>query len=180
MRFKEDSVFKLAQVLHCPNNEDFKIEGNIYCLPDSEPGLLLGIVKVTFCVVPRISDEYKNEILVDVGLSKCLSVPIHLKVVGPKLFKLNKYLQSKELPLKIDSIFDDAKVKIKDMDTSSISLEDKHLIKKFHEGLKQANLYSNDSALVLESTNQDFYYEKLCMLLYLEGDQRMRLIRRYM
>ena len=167
-------------MLHCPTDEHFKNEDSIYCfqLPDSEPGLLLGLVKVTFYAIPRIRDRYKNEIHIDVGLSKCLSVPIELKVVDPKLFNLNKYLESEELLLKFKSVFNDAKVQIKGMDKSSISLEDKELIKKFHEGLKQAKLYSDDCALVLESTDQDFYHEKLYILLYLEGDYRRQLIRR--
>ena len=175
-------MFKLKQVLHCPTNEQFENEDNIYCLqlPDSHPGLLLGLVKVIFYTIPRISDGFKNEIYIDVGLSKCLSVSIELKVVDPKLLKLNKYLQSEELLLKTKNIFSDAKVQIKSMDKSSISLEDQQLIKKFHEGLKQAKLYSDDCAVVLESTDQDFYQEKLLMLLYLEGDYRRQLIRRYL
>ena len=175
-------MFKLKQVLHCPTNEQLETEDNIYCLqlPDNHPGLLLGLVKVTFSAIPRSSDEFKNEIHIDVGLSKCLSVPIELKIVDPKLLKLNKYLQSEELLLKTNNIFNDVKVQIVDMDKSSISMEDKQLIKKFHEGLKQAKLYSDDCALVLESTDQDFYHEKLHMLLYLEGDYRRQLIRRYL
>ena len=167
-------------MLHCPTDEHFENEDSVYCLqlPDSEPGLLLGLVKVIFYAIPRIMDVYKNKILIDVGLSKCLSLPIELKVVDPKLFKLNTFLQSEELLLKSESIFNDAKVQVKGMDKSSISLEDKELIKKFHEGLKQAKLYSDDCALMLESTDQDFYHEKLYMLLYLEGDYRRQLLRR--
>ena len=158
-------------MLHCPSNAEFKIIGDsIYCLPDRDPGLLLGLVKVTFCALPRITDEYINEILIDVGLSKCLSIPIKLKVVDPKLFKVNKYLESEKLLLNNESIFNNAEVQIKETDSSAINLEDKQLVKIFHEELKQAQLYSNDCALLLESTNQDLYYKKLHMLLFLEGD----------
>ena len=167
-------------MLHCPSNAEFKIiEDSIYCLPDSDPGLLLGLVKVTFCALPRVTGEYINEILIDVGFSKCLSVPIELKVIDPKLFKLNKYLQSEKLLLNNESIFNNAEVQIKEMDSSAISLEDKQLVKIFHEELQQAQLYSNDCALLLESTNQDLYYKKLHMLLFIEGDYRRRLLRRY-
>ena len=78
-----------------------------------------------------------------------------------------------------ESIFNNAEVQIKEMDSSGISLEDKQLVKIFHEELKQAQLYSNDCALLLESTNQDIYYIKLHMLLFIEGDYRRRLLRRY-
>jgi len=174
-----ESVFKLEQLVHCSTNEDFTIEDNMYCSPNDEPGLLLGSVKVTFCAIPKISDEYKGEIIIDVGLSKCLSVPIELKVVSPTLYKLNEHLQSGKLLLNTKSIFNNVKVPIKEISQSPVSFEDKELIKKYEEGLKQAKLYSNDCANVLETTDQDFYYKKLHMLLYLEGDHRRCLLQRY-
>ena len=69
MRFHEESVFRLAQVLHCTTKQNYKIESNVCCSPDNRPGLLLGLVKVNFWAVPHKCDEYKNEILIDVGLA---------------------------------------------------------------------------------------------------------------
>ena len=172
-------MFKLTQVLHCPTNQLVEVEDNVYCFPDDEPGFLLGLVKVMFCAIPSIRDEYKNDILIDIGLSKYLSLPIELKVVTPKLYKFNKYLHSEKLFFKKESIFKDTKVEIKELHSSPISLEDTQLIKKFREGLKQAELYSDNCVEILESTDQN-YYKKLCMLLYLEGDHRRCLIQRYM
>ena len=84
VRFIEESLFKLAQVFHCTcaTKHSFKIEDNMCCSPDNRPGLLLGLVKalVDFYATPRVSDEYKNEILIDVGLSKCLSIHIELSL----------------------------------------------------------------------------------------------------
>ena len=148
------------------------------CSPDSRPGLLLGLVKVDFCAISKISDEYENKILIDVGLSKCLSVPIELKVVTPKLYKLNKCLQSGELLLEIESVFVNNMLEIKKMLPNPISLEDQALIQRYINKLKQEHLYSNNCATLLESTEKTHYYEKLCMLLYLEGDHRRRLIQR--
>ena len=149
------------------------------CSPDNRPGLLVGLVKVDFWAAPKKCDEYKNKILIDVGFSKCLSVPIELIVVIPKLYKLNKWLQSGKLLLGIQSIFSNSKLEIKELPLSSISLDDKVLIEKYSEQLKQSDLYSNNCATLLESTDKALYYEKLCTLLYLEGDHRRRLIQRY-
>ena len=149
------------------------------CSPDNRPGLLLGLVKVIFYAIPRISNEYKSEILIDVGLSKCLSFPIELKVVAPNLYKLNKCLKSGKLLLDIESVFSNSKLEVKEMFGN---LEDnKQLIINFSEQLRlqQAELYSNHGAVLLESTDQTDYYEKLRTLLYLEGDHRRRLIHRY-
>ena len=165
---------------HCSTKQDFKIDTNMCCSPDNKPGLLLGLVKVNFWATPKRCGEYKNEILIDVGLSKCLSVPIELTVVIPKLYKLNKCLQSGKLLVEIESIFCNSKLEIKEMfpGMSSISLEDKQLMKKYNEQLEQAELYSNNCSMLLESTNKTDYYSKLCMLLYLEGDHRRRLLQR--
>ena len=176
MRFKKESVFKLTQVLHCSTNQDFKIEDNVYCLPENKPGLLLGVVRVDFFAIPKIVDVYENEILIDVGLSKCLSVPIEMIVITTKL---SKCLKSGKLLLDIESIFSNSKLKIKEMSSSSISLEEKSLIKRYSEQLKQRDLYSNNCAALFESTDQTLYYEKLLTLLYLEGDHRRRLLQRY-
>ena len=107
VRFHEESVFRLEQVVHCTTttNQTYRIENNMCCSPDSRPGLLLGLVKVNFSAVTNKCDEYKNEILIDIGLAKCLFIPIELKVVTPKLYKLNKCLQSGKLLLEIKSIF---------------------------------------------------------------------------
>ena len=178
------SVFKLAQVLHCTTKQNYKIEDNMCCSPDDRPGLLLGLVKVIFYAIPRISDEYKNEILIDVGLSKCLSIPIELKVVVPNLYKLHKCLQSGKLLLEIESVFNNSKLEIKEMYPSSGNMEDKlenkQLITEYSEQLKlkQAELYSDYCATLLESTDKTVYYEKLRTLLYLEGDHRRRMIHR--
>ena len=180
MRFNEESVFKMAQVLHCTTKQNYKIEENMCCSPDNKPGLLLGLVRIDFWAVPKKCDVYKNKVLIDVGLSKCLSVPLELKVVTPKLYKLNKCLRSGKLLLEIEGVFsNNSKLELKEMSPSSISVEDKVLIQKYSEQLKQINLYSNNCATLLESTDQAVYYEKLCILLYLEGDHRRRLIQRY-
>ena len=172
-------MFKLAKVLHCSTNKDFRIEDNvnIYCSPDREPGLLLGLVKVIFDAVPSISGDYKNEILIDVGLSKCLLVPIELIVTTTKL---SKCLKSGKLLLEIKSVFCNSGLKIKEMAPNSTSLGDKQLIEKYGDQLKlkQEELYSINCAALLESTERTHYYEKLCMFLYLEGDHRRRLIQR--
>lgn len=151
------------------------------CSPDNRPGLLLGLVKINFYAIPSISDEYKNEILIDVGLSKCLSIPIELRVVVPKLYKLIKCLQSGELLLGVVSVFSNSKLEIKKMPPSSGSLENEQLVMKYSEQLKlkQTELYSDCCAILLESTDETDYYEKLYTLLYLEGDQRRQLIHRY-
>ena len=178
MRFREESVFRLEQVVHCTTKQTYKIESNMCCSPDSRPGLLLGLVKVNFSAVPNKCDEYPNEILIDVGLAKCLSIPIELKIVTPKLYKLNKCLQSGKLLLGIESIFANSKLELKELFTSSITSEDKVLIKKYTDQLKQTELYSSNCATLLESTDKNMYYEKLSMLLYLEGDHRKRLLQR--
>ena len=170
-------MFKLAQVLHCSTNQDFKIEDNMYCLSDNRPGPLLGLMKVVFFTIPRISDEYKNDIFIDVGLSKCLSVPIHLRVLTPNLYKLlGKYSHSGNLLLATESVFHSSKLKTKERFPG---LENNLLTKRYSEQLKQAKLYSNNCAALLESMDEMVYYEKLCMLLYIEGDHRRRLIQRY-
>ena len=179
VRFHEESVFTLKQVLHCTTKQKFNTENNMCCSPDNRPGLLLGLVRVDFSAKPNKCDEYKNKILIDVGLSKCLSVHIELKVVAPKLFKLNKCLQSGKLLLGIKSIFTNSKLKIIEIFPTSISLEDRLLIKKYNEQLKQTELYSTNCVTLLESTENTVYYEKLCMLLYLEGDHRRRLVQRH-
>ena len=143
--------------------------------PDNRPGLLLGLVKVKFYAIPKISDVYENEILIDVGFSKFLSVPVELRVVTTKLYK---FLKSGQLLLDVKSIFSGSNL-FKEMFPSPISLEDKALIKRYSEQLKQTKLYSDDCATLLESTDQADCYEKLCTLLYLEGDHRRRLIQRY-
>ena len=178
MKFKEDWVFKLKKVHNCTTGEVFKIENNIYCSPDNKPGLLLGLVKVTFCALLTISGEFKNKILVDVGLNKCLSVPIELKVVTTKL---SECLKSGKLLLDIESVMEDSNLRIKEMTQNSISLEDKQLVRRYSDQLKlkKRKLYSNNCATLLESTDQTKYYEKLCMFLYLQGDHRRRLIQRY-
>ena len=170
-------MFKLAQVLHCTTNQALKIEDNIYCSPDSKPGLLLGSVKVTFYTMPRISDEYKNEILIDVGFSKYLSVPIKLVIVTTKL---SKCLKSGKLLLNIESTIN-SKLKIKEMSQSAINLNNKLLIKTYseHLKLKETELYANNCHTLLESTDKKVYYDKLYMFLYLEGDHRRRLVQRY-
>ena len=172
-------MFKLAKVFHCLTNKDFRIEDNvnIYCSPDHEPGLLLGLVTVIFDAVPSISGDYKNEILIDVGLSKCLSVPIELIVITTKL---SECLKSGKLLLEIKSVFGNSGLKIKEMAPNSTSLGDKQLIEKYGDQLKlkQEELYSDNCATLLESTERAHYYEKLCMFLYLEGDHRRRLIQR--
>ena len=179
--FKENSVFELKQVLCCTTDEDFKIENNIYCSPDNKPGLLLGLVKVTFCAKLSNSGDIKNEILIDVGLSKYLSVPIELKVV---ITKLSECLKSGQLLLNIESVMGISEVRVKEMYPNSISLEDKLLVRRYSDQmkLKCRELYTNNcatAATLLESTDQTVYYEKLCMFLYLEGDYRRRLIQRY-
>ena len=148
----------------------------MYYSPENKPGLLLGLVKVNFYAIPKIVNVYENDILIDVGLSKCLSVPIEMKVVTTKL---PKCLKSGKLFLDIESVFSSSKLKRKEMFPSPISLEDKALIKGYSEQLKQRNLYSNNCATLLESTDQTLYYEKLLTLLYLEGDHRRRLLQRY-
>ena len=178
MRFLEESVFRLEQVVHCTTKQNYKVESNMCCSPDSRPGLLLGLVKVNFSALPNKCDEYANEVLIDVGLAKCLSIPIKLKVVTPKLYKLNKCLQSGKLLLEIESIFASSKLEIKELFPSSITSEDKVLIKKYNDQLKQTELYSSNCVTLLESTDKNVYYEKLSMLLYLEGDHRRRLLRR--
>jgi len=180
VRFNEESVFKLAQVIHCTTNQDYTIEDNMCCSPDNRPGLLLGLVKVKFWALPKKCNEYKTKVLVDVGLSKCLSVPIELSIVTPKLYKLNKCLQSGKLLLGVKSVFGNSKLEIKEMSPSPISVEDKLLIKKYSEQLSkmETELYSNNCATLLESTDKTLYYEKLCTLLYLEGDHRRRLMHR--
>ena len=176
MRFQEDSVFKLAHVLHCSTNQDYKIEDNMCCLPDSSPGLLLGLVRVIFFTIPRVSDEFKNNIIIDVGFSKCLSVPIHFRVLTSNLYKLlGKCLHSGKLLLGIESVFSNNKLTIKEI---SPSVEDK-LLTRYNEQLKQAELYSSNCAALLESTDEMVYYEKLYMLLYIESDHRRRLLQRY-
>ena len=162
---------------YCTTDEDFKIGNNIYCSPDNKPGLLLGLVKVTFCALLTISGEFRNEILIDVGLSKCLSVPIKLEIFTTKL---SECLKSGKLLLDIESIMGNSKLRIKEMTQNSISLEDKQLVRKYSDQLKlrQRELYSNNCATLLESTDQTKYYEKLFMFLYLEGDYRRRLIQR--
>ena len=176
--FKEDSVFQLKQVGNCITDENFKIENNIYCSPDNKPGLLLGLVKVTFCAILSSSGDIKNEILIDVGLSKYLSVPIKLKVVTTKL---SEYLKSEKLPLDIESVMGNGKLKIKEMPQNSISLEDKQLVRRYSDQmkLKCRELYTKNCATLLESTDQTVYYDKLSMFLYIEGDYRRRLIQRY-
>ena len=176
--FKEDSVFQLKQVGNCITDENFKIENNIYCSPDNKPGLLLGLVKVTFCATLSNSGDIKNEVLIDVGLSKYLSVPIKLKVATTKL---SEYLKSEKLPLDIESVMGNSKLRIKEMHPNSVSLEDKQLVRRYNDQLKLKcrELFSNNCATLLESTDQTLYYEKLCMFLYLEGDYRRRLIQRY-
>lgn len=178
MRFNENSVFKLSQVVHCTTKQNYIIENNMCCSPDGRPGLLLGLVKVNFWAESKKCDDYKNEILIDVGLAKCLSIPIKLKVVTPKLYKLNKCLQSGNLLLEIESIFTNTKLEIKEMFPNLISIEDKQLIFKYNEVLKQTKLYSNHCITLLESTDQTDYYDRLYMLLYLEGDHRRRLVQR--
>ena len=176
MRFKEESVFKLAQVLHCSTNQVFESEKNKWCSPDNKPGLLLGLVKVKFYAISEISDVYENKILIDVGFSKFLSVSVELRVVTTKL---SKCLKSGKLLLDIEGIFSGSNLRIKEMFPSPISSEDKALISKYSKQLKQTKLYTNDCATLLESTDQADYYKKLCTLLYLEGDHRRRLIQRY-
>ena len=169
MRFKEETVFKLERVLHCSTDQDVEIKDNMYCLPDNKPGLLLGLVKVNFYTTPEISGVYENKIYIDVGLSKFLSIPITLKV---DTTKLSECLKSGKLLLDIESIFSSSKLKTKEMFPSPISLEDKPLIERYSEQLKQTKLYSNNCATLLESTDKTVYYEKLRTLLYLEGDHR--------
>ena len=179
MKFKEDSVFKLKQVRHhYTADKDYKNEHNRYYSPDKKPGLLLGLVEVTFCTIPSSSGEYKNEILIDVGFSKCLSVPIELKIVTTKLFEC---LKSGKLLLDTQSVMGNSKLRMKEMTQNSISLEDKQLVRRYSDQLKlkQRELYSSNCATLLESTDQTKYYEKLFMFLYLEGDYRKRLIQRY-
>ena len=174
-------MFKLAQVVHCTTNKSYEIEDNMCYSPNDRPGLLLGIVKVIFYAVPRISDEYKNQILIDVGLSKCLSIPIELKVVTPNLYKLTKCLESGKLLLEIESVFKDVKLEIKEMSPSlKDSLENKQIITKYseHLQLKQKELYSDYYVALLESTAKAVYYEKLTTLLYLEADHRRRMLHR--
>ena len=173
-----DLVFRLKQVCCCVTNEDLKIERNVYCSPDNKPGLLLGSVKVIFCVIPSNSGEYKNEILIDVGLSKCLSIPIELKVITTKL---SECLKSGKLLLDIKSVMENSKLRIKEMSQISISLEDKQLVRRYSDQLKlkERELYSSNCAILLESKHQTVYYDKLLTFLYLEGDYRRRLIQRY-
>jgi len=85
--------------------QDYTIVNNMCCSPDNRPGLLLGLVKINFWALPKKYDEYKTKVLIDVGLSKCLSVPIELNITTPKLYKLNKCLQSGKLLLGIKSVF---------------------------------------------------------------------------
>ena len=171
-------------MFHCTTNQNYKIEDNMCCSPDDRPGLLLGLVKIIFYAIPRITNVYRNEILIDVGLSKCLSIPIELKVVTPELYKLNKCLESGKLLLEIESVFGNSKLEIKEMSLYSGNLEDKlqnkEWIIKYSEQLKlkQTELYSNNCAVLLEATDKTFYYEKLRTLLYLEGDHRRRMIHR--
>ena len=172
----------MAQVFHCTTKQNYKIEENMCCSPDNRPGLLLGLVKVIFYAIPRISNEYKNMILIDVGSSKCLSIPIELKVVAPNLYKLNKCLQSGKLLLDIERVFNNSKLEVKEMSGNlEDKLKNKQLITKFSEQLllQQTELYSDRGATLLESTDQAVYYKKLCTLLYLESDYRRRLIHRY-
>ena len=177
---KEDTVFKLARVLHCSTNKDFKIEHNMFCTPDNKPGLLLGLVKVIFNAMPKTSNKYKNQILVDVGLSKCLSIPVALKVVSSKLYNLlNLCPQPEMLLLEIKSVFSSSELEIKEMSSTLDDLEDKRLIKMYSERMKQADLYSDNCATILESTDKIVFYEKLQMLLCLEGDYRSQLLQRY-
>ena len=165
-------------MIHCPTKQSFIIDNNICCSPDSRPGPLLGLVEVKFWAMPKKCDEYKNKVLIDVGLSKCLSVPIELTIVIPKLYKLNKCLQSGKLLVEIESAFCGNKLEVKEMSPSPISPEDKQLINKYCEQLKRTELYSSHCAILLESTDKTDYYSKLCMLLYLEGDHRRRLLQR--
>ena len=158
---------------------NFPITNNMCCAPDSRPGILLGIVKVYFSAVPNKCDEYNNKILIDVGLQKVLSVPVKLKVVTPQLYKLNKCLQSGKLYLNTKSIFSDTTLETQEMSPSSISLEDKQLVKHFQQKLKSSQLYSNDCATLLESDEQINYYKKMSTLVCLEGDHRQRLVQRY-
>ena len=179
MKFKKESVFKLTQVqVRCSTNcRDFKlIKNNMYYSPEKTPGLLLGIVRVKFFAIPNITNVYENEILIDVGLSKCLSVPIELIVVATKI---SKCLKSGKLLLDIESIFSSSKLKIKRLSSSSVSVEEKLLTERYCEQLKQKDLHCNNCATLLESTDQTLYYEKLCTFLYLEGDHRRRLLLRY-
>ena len=173
-------MFKLTEVLHCSTNKDLKIEHNMFCTPDNKPGLLLGIVKIIFNAIPKISNEYKNQILIDVGLSKCLSVPVELKVVTGKLYKLlNTCPQPEMLLVGIKSVFSNSKLEIKEMSLSLEDLEDKWLVKKYSEQIQPTELYSDNCVTLLESTDKTVYYEKLQMLLYLEDDYRRRLLQRY-
>ena len=96
MRFSEESVFKLTKVFYCSTKKIYPITNNMCCVPDNKPGILLGIVKVCFSAVPNKCDEYNNEILIDVGLQKVLSIHVQLKVVTPQLYKLNKCAYSLE------------------------------------------------------------------------------------
>lgn len=176
MRFKKESVFKLAKVFHCSTNQDFKIKNNMYCSPKKKPGLLLGVVKVNFFAKPNIIDVHENEIFIDVGLKKCLSVPVEMIVVTTKL---SKCLKSGKLLLHIESIFSNNKLKKKEMSSSSVSVEEKLLIKGYSEQLEQRDLHSNNCATLLESTDQADYYKKQCIFLYWEGDHRRRLLQRY-
>ena len=174
-------MFKPKKVCHhCTADKNHKNEHNRYYSPDKKPGLLLGLVEVTFYTIPCSSGEYENEILIDVGLSKCLSVPIELKIVTTKL---SECLKSGRLLLDIESVFENSELRIKEMTQNSISLEDKQLVRRYSDQLKlkqrSRELYSNNCATLLESTDQTKYYEKLCMFLYLEGDHRRRLIQRY-
>ncbi|XP_065891374.1 3'-5' exoribonuclease HELZ2-like isoform X2 [Dysidea avara] len=178
VRFSEESVFKLTKVFYCSTKKNFPITNNLCCAPDNKPGILLGIVKVCFSAVPNKCDEYNNEILIDVGLQKVLSIPVELKVVTPQLYKLNKCLQSGKLYLNTKSIFSNTTLEIQEMSPSSISLEDKQLIKNFQQQLISSQLYSNDCATLLESDDQTNYYKKLSTLVCLEGDHRQRLVQR--
>ena len=163
----------------CSTKKNFPITNNTCCAPDNKPGILLGIVKVCFSAVPNKCDEYNNEILIDVGLQKVLSIPVELKVVTPQLYKLKKCLQSGKLYLNTKSIFSNTTLEIQEMSPSSISLEDKQLIKHFQQQLISSQLYSNDCTTLLESDDQTNYYKKLRTLVCLEGDHRQRLAQRY-
>ena len=173
-------MFKLAEVLHYSTNKDFKIEHNIFCTPDNKPGLLLGLVKVIFNAIPKTSNKYKNQILIDIGLSKCLSIPVELKVVSSKLYNLLNLCPLPEmLLLGIKSVFSNSELEIKEMSSTLDDLEDKQLIKKYNERMQQTELYSDNCATLLDSTDKTVFYEKLQILLCLEGDYRSRLLQRY-
>ena len=130
-----------------------------------------------FYAIPENADNvYENEVIIDVGLSKCMSVPIELIVSATTLYNCVK---SGKLLLDIESIFSKSKLEIKEISSKPITLEDQILTKRFSEQLKQTEIYSNKCATLLESIDKNLYYEKLYTLLYLEGDYRRRLLQRY-